>query len=434
MVAVLIGNSTNADLVGSSERDGAGWWAQRLLWFARDTDIVVLPVPPQDEFLDYVTSLTGTRRDRLRVVVPPPGAEGSYRLTRDRLVNPEFHEALRQAVDGREITSVFPLWPDAAVAEMARSLGAETAVPGHRFLSQGGGALVNSKVVFRAVAAGSGVPLPEGTVCGNRQDAEDTIWEMLERGHPVIAKHEYASGGAGNQILSPFPGVRALGAPQVTLATDRSAVDDFLAKHWDPLTDGGRYHLVVERYFPESTAVFAEFLITDRGPELGAHGEMIMAPVANAQVIPAPGLTAEQLTVLVEEGRRLCLPLHAMGYRGRLSADAVVTPDGAVLFTEYNGRVTGSTHMYRVLGEHVVGQDYPRRRVVMERVGWQVPSFDAAAERLTAAGIAYDRETRTGVLLNTAFSGGDVWYCVVAEDVEAARRYEDVVSTLFPEA
>jgi hypothetical protein len=427
----LIGNSTNHNLVDDLERMWAVWWAQRLLWFARDEDIVVLAAPPQAEFLAYVTGLTGTDHSSLRFVTPPAGVEGTCRLTPDRLADQVFRDDLVALIAGRRVESIFALWPDPAVADLACAIRAQDALAGYGFVSQGGGALVNSKAIFRAVAAGAGIPLPQGTVCMGRPDTEDAITAMIRQGHPVIVKSDFGSGAVGNRIVSPEAGLRPLGAPTVTIATDRAGVRSFLDAEWNTLTSHGRYWLVVERYHPESRPVFAEFLISDEGPQLGAHGEMVMAPVASAQVIPAPGFAPAVLRRLVKDGRRLCDPLHAMGYRGLLSADAIVTPEGALLFTEYNGRVTGSTHIYKIIGEDIVGKGYAADRLILERVGWKVPSFESAQRKLASAGIGYDRDSRSGVILNTAFSGGDVWYCVVAESLTEIQKYEDLVAQLF---
>ncbi|MFD0723570.1 preATP grasp domain-containing protein [Streptomyces globosus] len=155
MVRLLIGNDWSEEL---EEPAGTGWAVQRLLWFARDGDVLVLPVPPEEEFLSYVTSLTGTRRDSLEVVVPPPGRTGTGALTADRLTDPAFVAELRKRTAGRPVDEVFALWPDAAVAAAADALGCPGALEGHAFLTQSGGLLGSSKAVFRALAAGVGAP------------------------------------------------------------------------------------------------------------------------------------------------------------------------------------------------------------------------------------------------------------------------------------
>jgi hypothetical protein len=140
MTGVLIGNDFSQDL--RDDRGWSGWWVQRLVWFARDHDVLVLPVEPDEAFLTYATSLTGTDRSTLRVVVPPAQDGRADLLTARRLVDAAFREALGQAIDGRRVARVLALWPDPAVAALARALGAAEALPGFGFVDQGGGTLV----------------------------------------------------------------------------------------------------------------------------------------------------------------------------------------------------------------------------------------------------------------------------------------------------
>ncbi|MGY0055405.1 preATP grasp domain-containing protein [Streptomyces sp. LZ34] len=435
MTRVLIANEFNEDRAGiaDAKRKKTAWWTQRMLWLVRDGDVLVMAVEPDEEYLGYVLALTGTRRSTVRVVVPPPGALGTGVLTPDRLQNPEFHDALRTALGGRVVDSVISLHPDTSIAALARALGVAEALPGHGFLEQGGGRLVNSKAVFRALAGGVGAPVPDGGVCTDRAGAEEVIWRILGDGHPVMLKHDLRAGGRGNEILSPVEGTVPVGAQHAVVVADREALRSYLARRWDWLTSHGQSPAVVERYFPDSHAVFAEFEIGADGPVFAGQGEMMSAPLAAAQVIPAPCLTPGLLAELTDGARRLCEPLHAMGYRGMLSADAILTPGGDILFTEYNGRITGSTPIYRVIGEHLVGPDHMTTRSLFDHDGWPVPSFREALDTLTDAGLAYDPATRTGVVLVMPYNAGNssIRYCVVAETFDAALKCRQVVASLF---
>jgi hypothetical protein len=435
MSRLLIGNEFNEDRAGlaDAKRKKTGWWAQRLLWFARDDDVLVLPVAPDENYLEYVTGLTGTDRSSLRLVVPPPGVLGVGVLSVDRLADASLRATLVAALDGRPIETVVALHPDRAVADLASALGAEKAMPGIGFLAQGGGRLVNSKVIYRAVAGGTGVPVPIGGVCDSRAGAEETIGGLLDAGHPVILKHEFRAGGRGNEILSPSEDLPPVGAQRTVVVPDQQGLREYLTQRWDWLTSQGQHPFVAERYFPGSSAVFAEYDVTDQGVRFAGQGEMVSAPLAAAEIIPAPGLDADLTDALLDGGHRLCEPLFAMGYRGMLSADAIITPDREILFTEYNGRITGSTHIYRVIGEHLVGMDYATTRVLLEREGWPVPSLRAAAGRLAETGLAFSPSTRTGVVLVMPYnpSNSSIRYCLVAHDLQSAREQQEIVEALF---
>ena len=433
MTRILVGNDFSEDV--RTDRGWTGWWVQRLAWFAEDGDILVLPVAPQDDFLAYVTSLTGMRRETLQFVVPPDGVAGRGTLTPDRLAHPDFVDALRKAVGGGEVTDVLALWPDAAVARLVRVLGVTAVMPGYGFIEQAGGVLVNSKSMFRAIAGGVGVPMPPGAVCTSRDVAEQAILDLLDGGEPVVVKHDFLSGGRGNEILSTTGNVRPVGARRTVIVSGRADVRSYLDERWDWLTSSGRGRPVVERYFRDSSAFFAEFVITRDGVELGGTGELLSAPYAVGQIMPAAGLEPEVFGDLVDGARRLAEALHAMGYRGVLGPDAIVTPDREVMFTEYNGRVTGSTHIYGKIGKEVVGPGYGKDRVILERVwpeGWSVSSFADAQARLSAARLAYDPSSRTGVVLTNAFDNNNgVMYCVVAEDLDAAWACDRDLKPLF---
>jgi hypothetical protein len=170
--------------------------------------------------------------------------------------------------------------------------------------------------------------------------------------------------------------------------------------------------------------IFAEFVIADDAIALSGEGEMVADPAPDGQIIPIPDISPSALRALREGGRALSRGLHAIGYRGPLSADAILTPGGDVLFTEYNGRITGSTPIYDVIGRQVVGN--MSDRVLVERQGWSASSFDAAVRTLEHTDLAYDAARRSGVVLVSAWSptSGLVSYTVVAGNLEEAYAVE----------
>jgi hypothetical protein len=439
MPRLLIGNCFTDELGGDprllpqAHLQTAAASAQLLIWFAENDDIIILPTEPDADLVEYVTTLTRTDPSSLRIIVPPAGASGPGLLTADRLANPELRAALSGAIAGRPIDEVITLTPEASVVALARSLGFLDAVPGHAFIGQGGGVLVNSKAVFRAIAAGSGVPIPEGAVCTNKVDAEEVIAGLFDKGYPVMLKRDYSCGGLGNEIVSPVEGYRPVGAERLLVLADRDAVRAYLDERWDWVTNGGRFPAVIERYVPDSRGIFVEYTITEQGAVFSEHGEMLSVPVANSQVIPSPELPPRALADLVNAGGRLCESLRMLGFRGQFCADAIVTSTGEVMFTEYNGRITGSTHIYAIIGRRLVGPGYAADRVLVEYCRWPVPSYKAAAERLVEAGLAYDRITRVGVVLVKAYNHGDgtVRYCAIAEDFAHAEQIRRQVEALF---
>jgi hypothetical protein len=427
MVSLIIGNSRTRDMVGkialltSGEREHAGYAALRVLWFAKAGDIVVLPWLPRAEYLAYVTSRTRTDADSLTLLAPPPGIDGEDLLTQDRMADPGFREHLRATVQERRVDDVLAVYADVAVVDLVDAVGLAGALPGRPFSAARGTSLINSKAVFRALAAGVGVAVAPGHVVTEPDEAVRAVSRLFADGHSAMLKKEFQCGGHGNEIVSATDGVRPAGSSRVVVLSNDTAIADYIAERWDWLTVGGRDGLVVERYLPGCDTVYAEYLIRDEGPELVGTGQILMEPVAVGEVVPALPLSKATHAGLVNEGGRLCQCVHTMGYRGYLSTDAILTPTGDVVFTETNGRMSGSTHLHRVVRERLLTEAQRPDRVLLERRGWTVPSFAAADRWLTRSDLNFDPVTGTGVLLTSDhLPDGTVTYCVVAPDLAAA--------------
>lgn len=448
MRTVLIGNTRTEEMVGDltalseQSREAAAHGAHRLLWWAREGDVLVLPTLPDEAFADYVAALTGTPPGSFTVLAPAPGRLGSGLLTPDRLADPALEDALREALHGpgghRRTAApaglrITPVYPDATVADLARRLGAEAALPGWAFHAQGGSALVNSKAAFRAVAAGAGVAIARGTVVNDRGEAVRAIGALLGEGRCAIAKREFGGGGLGNEILTPVPGIEPAGAPRAVLLPDGAAIDAYVADRWAWLTEGGRRRLVVEQYHVGAVPVYAEFVVADDRVELTGTGEMLTDPVVIGEIVPASArLTDEATAELTAAGRHLCEAYRALGYRGTISADAYVTVQGEIRFCEANGRITGSTHLHTAMAGRLLDPAVRRQRVLL---GGEcaAPPFPATAAALEDAGLGFDPASGTGVVLVNAFGPrtGAVMYCVIAEDVTGARaRQAELVPVL----
>ncbi|MFD6950254.1 hypothetical protein A6A08_02410 [Nocardiopsis sp. TSRI0078] len=435
MPRLLIGNDFTEEVEESGvEREvTACWSAQRVHFLARDGDVLLLPAPPSSGFVEYVTSLTGVDPRTLRTVIPPGSGAPYEALTPIRLAATSLRSELGRLLAERSVDEVVMLYPDPVVAELAADLGVGVSVAGGDFIRQGGGALVNSKAAFRALAAGAGVPVADGAVCSTPEAAGNEALRLFASGHPVMTKHEFRQASKGNEILTQKEGIMSRGAPKTLVLPDAPSVEEHFAREWNRLTTGGRHRLVVERYHPDSASVFAEFLLSDSCVELTGEGELLYAPSPVGQVLPIRTLDSSIRDRLVSDARRMSDLLRGIGYRGFVSMDAIITPEGRTLFTEANGRVTGSTHIYASVGRRIVGDAYPGHRTLMEVVGLRVPSVTGAVALLRDHHLHYDPGSRTGVVIANDVHpvDRDVTYCVVAEDVERAQEIRERVTHLF---
>jgi hypothetical protein len=434
MATLLIGNQYTDRMVGelasfpAEVRRVGGNTAYRLLWGAHDGDVLIAAREPSPEFLRYALGLVGVDPASVTVVVPRPGRFGTDVLSADRLLNADFQAQLRDRIDTAAISRVLPFYFDNAAADLVEALGLGDSTPGFAFVGQNGPELLNSKSVFRAVAAGVGAPIADGRVVSDRREAAARVWALLDAGRCVIVKQDFHVGGFGNEILSPVKGVQAIGASQVVTLTDRVAVAEHVARQWSRYSNEERHNVIVEDYAPDSVPLYAEAEITDTATSILNHGEMRMAPVFDGFVIPGKVTTPAQREAFLAAVTLLCEPVRAIGYRGLINIDGIVTPDGATLLTEFNGRLGGSTHLHEV-GTRLVGPDYAERRFLATRNHWPVPSFDEALSRLRANGIAFDSASRTGVVITCDHSRleGAVEYCVIATDVEQADEIEKLL-------
>lgn len=431
MSTLLIGNSFNDQLVADLvrfdpvERRVGGNISLRLAWLAEPGDVMVLPQAPDPRFLEYLSGFKGIARDSVSVLVPPRGRFGYDVLTRERLMDSEFQERLAEHVNALGVRSVLPYTFDRTIARLCRRLGLHEPMPGFAFLEQGGGDLLNSKSVFRAMAAGVGVPIPAGVVTVVRAEAEEFVRTMFDLGRSVIVKQDFHQGGHGNEILAPVRGVAQIGATVLTVLADSGGIATHLDRRWPVYSNDGRGKVVLEHYVPDSTPIGAEVHIGADDVDVHHIGEMRMTPVFDGVVLPGATITAAQREEFDAAVRTLCGAVRTLGYRGLINIDGIIDGDGQILFNEFNGRLGGTTHLHW-LGEAAVGAGYTERRVFVSNNDWQVPSFAEALAQIETAGLAYDRDRATGVVITCDHTrqSGAVEYCVIAPDLAVADEIE----------
>ena len=425
---ILIANHVDASLLLQADQRA---FVQRIFWFVRDHDLVVLPAPLDEDFLTYVTNLTGVDARTLKVHVT---AAGSFE---HRLFDPDTlsDEALLSAVaaDAAGVTEIFSLWPSAQVAEFAARLGLSHALPGAAFFAQQGDELANNKGNFRAFAAAIGVPTAEGAVCRTREHAESTLRRLLDTS-AVMVKQAHNHAGNGNELVVLDDDVighaGTIGIKRLQTSADARK---YLDERWDWASVNSCFPVVIERFQPSSRTIYAEFRATDTGVFFSATG---LLGYTNGRLveetIPLRGVNADVHARLVHHGSRLAHLYQSFGYRGCLSADALVDVAGNLVFTEMNARVGASLHLYECIGYQIVDVwRRPERSVVQYVTGkqWRIPSLTAFLDATKEMGLAYDPATRKGVIATMPMAGtanrGGFLFCVsYEEESEAKSAYE----------
>ncbi|MEO5876317.1 MAG: hypothetical protein ABIS86_16660 [Streptosporangiaceae bacterium] len=440
---ILIGNHIDDSI---RLRNDLAAWTQRVLWFARGGDLVVLPDQPDPDFLTYVTNLTGVDPATVAIHVPPPGRFGHRLLDPRSLTDPVFLAGVEAdlAAFGGEVEEVRPLWPSASVAAFADALGLTRVLPGAGFLAQGGGELVNNKAAFRALAAGSGAPITPGTVVRNPLEAADAMIRLLAGTGGVLVKQAHNGAGVGNQIVlahdadlaSDHVGARHL---HRLTAPIPQAVEAYWKERWGWASAEGRFPVVIEEFQPDAVSIYSEHHVTDTSVTPTETGILLyVGRRLSHQIVPlahVPEVSEQARTDLVSGGALLAAAWRAAGYRGRLSADAILTTDERVLFTEVNAQVSGSLHIYEVIAHRIVRTGMsPNRSVVEYHVPptWAVPDFATFLAACEELGCGWDPVTRTGVIVSmpaVALEEGRAQFVFcIAYDTPADR--EDVFQRL----
>jgi hypothetical protein len=404
-----------ANHIDPSIRDRTDLWAwtQRALWGARNGDLVISCAPPDPYFLRYATALTGTDPDRLHLVPVPPGRFGQRLLDPQMLTHPDLIEQVRSVLAGnggtRAVQEVWALWPSASVARFAAALGLAEKLPGAGFLAQGGGELVNNKAVFRTLAAAAGAPVAAGTVVHDPVEAAAACERLLQDAGAVVVKQAHNGAGVGNELLVADPslatghaGARHLHQlPGADLAT---AITAYWSQRWTWASADGRFPVVLEEFIPDARTVYCEQHLTDTSIQPTEMGELrYTGRRLSHESVPLRDLTPAVHEQLLDGSTRLAATYRDVGYRGRLSTDAIVTPGGQVLFTEVNAQVTGSWHVYEVFAHHIVHADIAPARTVTEShvpAHWTVPDGATFHRTLNDLGLGYDPATRTGVIVS----------------------------------
>lgn len=388
-------------------------WTQRALWGARDGDLIVLCALPDPGFLQYATELTGTDPNRLHLVVPPPGHFGGRLLDPQMLTHPDtLHQVqavLAEHGGAAAVEEVWALWPSASVARFATALDLTEQLPGADFLAQGGGELVNNKSVFRMLAAASGVPVAAGTVVRDPGEATSATLSLLPTTGAVMVKQAHNGAGVGNELVVADPSLPtghagARHQHHLDGGALPTAAAAYWRERWTWASADGRFPVVIEEFVPGARTVYCEQHLTDTGVHPTEMGELrYVDHRLSHESVPLRDLEPSVREQLLDGSARLAHTYRAIGYRGRISTDAIVQPDGRLLFTEVNAQATGSWHIYEVFAHYIVhANDAPERTVTESHVPphWTVPDGTTFHRALADLELAYTPATRTGVIVS----------------------------------
>ena len=314
------------DLLTEADYRGILFAMKRLTWLLRDHDVLVIPRPVTQDFLEYVTRHTGTDPATLRVISPDAPL-----LTHQELRTSKVSVTLQELTP--ESLEYQPYIHDRGAVTFAQHIGLDDANASNSFLVEGGAELLNSKVVFRALAAGAGVPVPAGMPCRTSGDLVHAVKRLLPRTGSVIMKRDRAVGGHGNLVITTNEDVHAVGAMETLHVTDTCDLTELVTAAGLAETFAPMGEVVVEEFLPDCRSVYAEVRcpLPPEEPQILNTGSLRTGedpPVLAGLELPLADVSDDVGKVFADGALRLARLMQTLGYQGLASIDAVISPDG----------------------------------------------------------------------------------------------------------
>lgn len=428
MPSIIIMNNATEQMLGrnlnASQAMFAAKAAMRNVWLAYPGDVIVSLARLDPEFEAYLSHALGTVAGEVSIVRPDV-AEGVV-LGDAYLRDAGLFERLKAAIGDAPDWCLDPCYHTRGVALLRQALGLPKG-PGHRLALEHGTDLFNRKSHFRQLAAASGLPLPEGAIALSASDFAEMVTRLLPVTAKVIVKLDNGAGGTGNFVLSAEQCGPQAGACE-TLVLDRGDPEG-LSKIWSRLQSAASGPVVVEAYHPATQMFYLEYLIAPDGAaqfvnsgtiRLRAHDDPAAPDLFWVGLELPAQLPSGMLAKACAEAELLLATVAALGYRGPINIDAIVTLDGHLLFNECNGRWGGGTVLHEI-GKRLIGAEFAASHVVASLRDLPSPGFAPLLALLENAGLLFDPAKGHGS-------------CVLACDDDMSHSFEAVVIANSPKA
>jgi len=348
MSRVILANTGSAAMAPSAHalsdeflRTNAGS-AKRLLWLARDGDMLITPTPVTPEFLSYVNCLKGGSNITLLSTSSTPTRRPLPISEKDIAPGSAFFRALHLTAAGTQFSCLEPYIADEVSSSIAAVLG-DLPV---RFSNQDvrvspvATRRLNDKEKFRQFASDLGVPIANGSNCASTQQLVDAVCKVLSESDSAILKMARHAGGDGNIVVSKSAARssqgarRSVTAPYVDTVTLRETVHEL---GLSPTTEEP---VIVEVYSENESSMGVHFDVRRDNIEL----------VGVASILFNPGYggaywSSALLDHLPNDVLSWCKSLGSyaqeIGYFGPLSVDIVRAKEVGFFACEVNGRHGG---------------------------------------------------------------------------------------------
>ncbi|MER8454158.1 hypothetical protein NKG60_30115 [Mesorhizobium sp. M1428] len=395
--------------------------AKRMIWLAKNDDILITPTPVSQSFLDYVNTLKGGS-DILSLATSATFTKRPLPISNKDLETGSLLAKSLSLLPSDRVSCLEPYIADEVSICIARLLGNVPITFSNQNLQASPEATrrFNDKAKFREFAANLGVPIASGSVCTNAQEVVDAVCRALLVSDKVILKVARHSGSDGNFVISKsiegsFQGAtRAICIREADASSIRAGVLEtgLIATEKEPV--------VVEAYSENESSVGVHFDI--------GRDRVKLAGVASILFNPGYGGAYWDRTLvgdLPKDVLAWCQSLgnyaREAGYVGPLSVDIVGAKEGGFFACEVNGRHGGFSSIRAVSNSLGLEPDIKNgERVVLFRtaipIGIRFPDLvDLLEKRL----LHYNSSVKRGavVMVEGYEDSGPFDFVIVGRDL-----------------
>ena len=432
---------------------GVEHYEERLLCYLlelRDPSSRVVYVTSADvdpEVVDYYLSFLPNPEDaRARLTMISVGDPSPRSLSEKLLERPDLLDEIRSATAGGDGAFILPFNVTPLEERLAEALSLPLYGPDPRLARHG------TKSGARRLARRARVPVLEGAEdLRSVAELEKAVQGILSRrpaARAVVVKLDNGFSGQGNAVID----ASRVGSPIDSSVTVFCAEEESWSTYGPKIASDGA---IVEEQLRVAGLVSpsVQLRIAPGGEiqELSTHDQILGGPDDQVYLGCRFPARREYRDLIRDYGMRIARCLAEDGVIGTFGIDFVVVPAAAgyeAYLTEINLRVGGTTHPY-VMAKGVTGAVYDQGRgeLIVEGAPLCYVASDnikspryagmspaRVIEALRAAGLAYERETRSGVtlhLLGALPKYGKCGAVCIAPDVDRATALYDETIAVF---
>lgn len=442
MPKIIVMNSGAEQMSGhdltSTQHQYAAMSAWRSAWFADNADIIVSPVPIDQDFLNYIGQTLNFDADSVLIFTPNRAEGDPFPLTDKRLLAQQTVSYLQKHVTCPDQWTVMPCYHTRGVAQLSSVLGIKEGV-GQRFAAEFGSDLLNRKSHFRQLATGAELPLARGTIVNSPTSLANAIRNNLVETGTVIVKKDNGAAGEGNITITRGPVAPLPGSRETRGA--KEDIEAMASSLWSELTDRWNQTIVVEVYYKAIQRFYLEFVIDRHGTaQFLSTGTIRLRPESEPDAkalvwagldIPAD-LPAHSLSDAISISCRFVTLAARLGYRGPLNIDAILTERSNLLFNEVNARWGGGSVLHNI-AERLLGSHYANEYIVSSLRNINAPSLQEVLEVLRTRKLHFNATSAEGVIVlaSDQIATNTMECLIIGSSREHVREMETTLFRLF---